>query len=73
MNGKVTSMLKVGVLMATLVLLPGCATLFGEDPSVVQARQQAEQAKYDKHDKLQAEAERLRSEIRSKKSELKTY
>ena len=66
-------MLKMGILMAAVLLLSGCATLFGEDPSVLQARQQAEQAQYDKHDKLQAEAERLRSEIRSKKSELKTY
>jgi len=66
-------MLKVGLLMAILVLVSGCASAFGEDPEVVQARQQAEQVQHAKHDKLQAEAERLRSEIRSKKVELGAY
>jgi len=64
-------MLKIGVLMATLVLVSGCASVLGEDPNGMHAKQQAEQAKQVKHDKLQAEAERLRSEIKAKKYELK--
>lgn len=63
-------MLKVLLLMVTVLIMSGCATVFGENPEVAQARQQAEHAKQVKHDRLQTEVERLRSQIKMKKSEL---
>jgi len=66
-------MLKVGFLVTTLVLMSGCTAIFGEDPEVVKAQQQAEQAKQLKHDHLQAELERLRAEVKAKKMELQRY
>ena len=66
-------MLKVGFLVATLVLMSGCTAVFGEDPDVVKAQRQAEQAQQLKHGHLQAELERLRSEVKVKKMELQGY
>jgi len=63
-------MLKVGMLMVTMFLVSGCATIFGEDSDALQARQQVEHDKQIKHDRLQAEVERLRSQIKAKKIEL---
>jgi hypothetical protein len=57
-------------MMGALILVSGCATFMGEDPEITQAQQQAEFAEQAKYDQLQIEAERLRSEINIKKSEL---
>jgi len=64
---------KVGVLVITLVLMSGCTTIFGEDEEVIQARQLAEEANKAKRASLQAELERLRSEVQAKKIELQQY
>jgi len=57
-------------ILGALTLVSGCATFLGEDPEIAQAQQQAEFAEQGKYDQLQMEAERLRSEINVKKSEL---
>ncbi len=64
---------KVGVLVITLVLMSGCTAIFGEDEEVIQARQVVEDAKQAKRASLQAELERLRSEVQAKKIELQKY